>query len=144
MENNNKLIAQFMGNDTDEYGNDVYVPKEMMFNSKAKCMQGVFEFNECEFHTDWNWLMTVMEKIKQLNFTVNMQYLSCQGYIVSNKDYNAIYNHVEIASVSSIPNKYVSNPPTAQNPMFVSEFDCPKEALYNLVLRFIKWYNENK
>lgn len=67
MENNNKLIAEFMGNHTDEYGNDVYVPKEMMFNSKSKCMQGIFEFNECKFHTDWNWLMPVVVKILDIS-----------------------------------------------------------------------------
>jgi hypothetical protein len=116
---NNKLIAEFM-NHYENMGN-----------------LGL------QYHSDWNWLMEVVEKIKSLDYRIKMNYLSCRGEILSNKNYSSINNHIEVACVGSIPNKYVSNPPTAQNPMYVKEFNCPKEALYNLIVRFIKWYNEN-
>ena len=79
MENNNKLIAQFMGNDTDEYGNDVYVPKEMMFNSKSKCMQGVFDFNECEINNNSLYIKANKEediKIDVQGYTNELMYTS--------------------------------------------------------------------
>jgi hypothetical protein len=28
--------------------------------------------------------------------------------------------------------------------MYISEFNDPKEALYNLIIRFIKWYNKEQ
>lgn len=148
---NNRLIAEFMAFQTrtdavDDRVLAYYVGNVIKNadNSKNENEENVFHPEDMRFDTDWNWLIEVVEKIKKLDYSLNMQYLSCQGYIVSNKGYNAINNHIEIAIVSSIPNKFASKPPTAENPIFVSEFDCPKEALYNLVLRFIKWYNEKK
>jgi hypothetical protein len=132
---NNKLIAEFMGFQETSIG--WYDAEECLLFEKDNT------FDTLKFDTDWNWIMKVIEKIESLDYSINMKYLSCYGGIISNKNYNSINNHIEVAYVGSIPNKYVSNPPTAQNPMYVKEFNCPKEALYNLIVRFIKWYNEN-
>jgi hypothetical protein len=81
--------------------------------------------------------MEVVEKIKTMGYFVSMDYLGNSGYIPTN------YSSTErIAQVSHKPNPNVSNPPTSANPVFINEFDEQKEALYNLIVRFIKWYNE--
>jgi hypothetical protein len=113
MGNNNKLIAQFMGNDTDEYGSDVYVPKEMMFNSKSKCMQGVFDFNECEFHTDWNWLMPVIRKIEELG-----------------NDVLITTNYIQIAYDEG------------EQFIVIDDLNIKIDSVYNAVVEFINWYNK--
>jgi hypothetical protein len=99
----------------------------------AKYMQSSKNVN---YQEDWNELIKVGEKIKNDGYKICMHFLDNQGYIVKYSDIDSISN--QVADVGSIPNKYVSNPPTAEFPMFIHEFNCPKEAMYNLFLRFIK------
>ena len=126
------LIGEFMGVIFYDTQNQYY-----------DSINGLFVGSILHYDTDYNLLIEVVEKIKKLGYKVKMELLSTNGYVYKIKDYNSIDNHIELASVGSIPNKYVSDPPTAEYPMFVAEFKCPKEALYNLLLRFIKWYNLN-
>jgi len=125
---NNKLMAEFMGFQKTSIG--WYDAEEYLLFEKDNT------FDTLKFDTDWNWLMAVLEKIKGLGYSIDIKYLSCYGGIMLN-------NQIEVAYVGSIPNEYVSNPPTAEYPMYVNEFKCPKDALYNLIVRFIKWYNKN-
>lgn len=89
-----KMIAKYMGNDTNEYGDDVFVPKQLMFNSKAECMQGIFEFHECEFDNSWDWLMEVVKHIYK-NFPIGKVY-AIQGIVESLKtaEINEVYKEV--------------------------------------------------
>lgn len=54
--NNNKLIAEFMG--CTHPFNDIHDA------TLYKVEQGVFELDELEYHTSWDWLMPVVEKIE--------------------------------------------------------------------------------
>jgi hypothetical protein len=115
---NNKLLAEFMGNDTDEYGADVFVPKQLMFNHNAQCMQGIFQFDECYFDTDWSWLMQVVEKIENYNEFTNVLFAP-QGCAID------VY----------IENGFA----------FSNDCDTKIEAVYNACIEFVKWYNnQNK
>ena len=133
---NNKLFSEFLGNDTDEYGTDVFVPKQLMFNHNAQCMQGIFQFDECYFDTDWNWLMLVVEKIESnLKYvitinsspTISSRWLSYKILIQKN-NFSDILDKVFIV-------KYESN---------YSKNESKKEALYNACVEFVKWYNNQK
>jgi len=123
---NNKLIAEFMG-----------------FRFKGN---NINPYNETtlKYHSDWNWLMEVAEKIKGMGYFIDMPYLSNHGYIHNSIAFNYATYSTVVCQVSSIPNPSRSNPPTAQNPAEISEFTDPKEAMYNLVIRFIKWYNKEQ
>ena len=66
-----------------------------------------------KFHSDWNWLMQVVEKIESLNFIVYIETNYCQLY-------NAT-NHEEL--IKSI-------------------YSTKIESVYNACVEFIKWYNE--
>ena len=129
---NNKLFAEFM-----EYflNNKMGIP--VYYNDK-KCE--LLDPDKLLYHSDWNWLMEVLEKIKNMGYFVKMNYLDKGGYIATDH----YSTKTIIAEVNHKANPNVSNPPTAANPVFINEFDEPKEVLYNLILRFIKWYNQQK
>ena len=134
---NNKLIAEFMGKkfmvlpDTDEQCFELENSWDIIHSDDFIVDNAIFSY-----HSNWNKLIEVLEKIKKLGYFIEWQFLSERAYIMTSHETRNI-----IAKVSSIPNKSASKPPTAENPAYVSEFNNPKEVLYNLVLRFIKYYN---
>ena len=57
---NNKIIAEFMGKEYKDNTIVIYYNEFSGMNPSGKVWQ------ECKYHTDWNWLMTVLEKIKNI------------------------------------------------------------------------------
>jgi len=55
---NNKIIAEFMGNLTNE--NNIVVWK-----NAPKYINELTRLEDAKYHTDWNWLMEIVEKIYQ-------------------------------------------------------------------------------
>jgi hypothetical protein len=133
---NNRLIAEFLN---------------WQYTEETETNFALFYFRDngytigaLKFHTDWDWLMEVVEKIKSIGYFIDMSYLSDHGYIHNSIAFNYATYSTVVCNVSSIPNPSQSYPPTAENPMYISEFNDPKEALYNLIIRFIKWYNKEQ
>ena len=116
METNNKLLAEFMGyvntTQTDRDFN-IYEGNEMIIKGKPKQLM---EAMSMEFHSDWNWLMQVVEKIESLNFAikvvVNEALIFCEDW--ESLDYIYAIEKTKI------------------------------EATYNACVEFVKWYNEQK
>ena len=109
---NNKLIAEFLGYSQPhpDYPNTTYWYKK-----------------DCQpltillFHSDWNWLMRVVEKIENLQDENNC----------------AIYNvQIEQSFTEIIDNH------TSETIIYNIDADSKIEAVYNTVIEFIKWYNE--
>ena len=105
MKTNNKLIAEFIG--YKEYVNEgaiqLYIKDEV-----------VKSIGQLDFHSDWNWLMEVVEKIESIGFTFETK-----------KNWARITRKGE-------------------NIILRWEEDKTKiEAVYNACVEFIKWYNEN-
>lgn len=90
-----------------------------------------------EFHSSYDWIMKVFEKISETHIIELNTMNSIR--IFEKKEFRPL-----ILSVSSIPNPNASNPPTKENPMFIFEFENNFDLIYNSCLRFIKWYNLNK
>lgn len=111
---NNKLIAEFDGKlvvfdngEYKEYGNDIH-------------NQSLY------YHSSWNWLMPVIEKIEE---DVN--------------DLQNIY-FVEIFKSPS-NNNHVCRVYDKSNKLYANCYGLTKlEATYKAVVEFIKWYNQNK
>ena len=119
---NNKLIAEFMGFVADKsfevklvdgintsyyyYKDDVmYLPEVMAY------------------HSDWSWLMEVVEKIESLDCVI---------------DFKITIEYVEI--IARIGKGIVF-----KNCIFNIDYCTTKrEAIYNACVEFIKWYNKNK
>jgi hypothetical protein len=111
---NNKLIAEFLGFQQTNIG--WYDAEEVLLRTEIDNT-----FDNLKFHTDWNWLMQVVEKIENLQyknnndvFKVVIDYGSC---II----YNMINDLDILFSVNSI---------------------YKIQATYNACVEFIKWYNE--
>ena len=105
METNNKIIAEFMG---------------AKLTKDLKIMYPVYEgdssyVKNLKYHSDWNWLMEVVEKIRSIDNKAK-------------EDFRTKLLH------------YQRNNKTLFNLSILEG----KEYVYNACLEFIKWYNENK
>ncbi len=108
MENNNKLIAEFMEWTLDD--------KDL--NSYRKYNGSIFKYSllsNFKYHTDWNWLMPVVERIElDMGFDVYIHYNNCT---ITDGE-NAFENEAD-------PNQKI-------------------HATYQSVIEFINWYNNKQ
>jgi hypothetical protein len=75
MEKNNKLIAEFMGADFNDKGMTRICGKFGLERVSALNLK---------YHTSWDWLMPVVEKIESLKYRVEISHNGC--LIESHKD----------------------------------------------------------
>ena len=113
----NKMIAEFMGM---TYGDP---------NDNSVMTQGseVIPIESMEFHSSWDWLMPIVDIIRESGYRIELSHGGLVGRILETTNDSSDV----VARVSS----------KAYGVAY--EFDNPKEALYNLVVRFIKWSNES-
>ena len=112
---NNKLIAEFMEFQQTNIG--WYDAEEVLLRTEKDNT-----FDDLKFHTDWNWLMQVVEKIENTKY----DNLTFDVFISKNK------THIHY----SANNEWFSN-------IFLYEGKTKIENTYNACVEFIKWYNEN-
>lgn len=100
---------------------NVWMDPESCFYPQPKC-----ENFELKYHSSWDWLMPVVEKIESLKlnghrYYVEIRHESCEISVAINKgaNTNKIYSSLWQNHSSKI------------------------DAVYNAVVQFIKWYNEN-
>jgi hypothetical protein len=112
---NNKLLADFFGG---KYKNQTNIPlndNEIWLPKFGVCHLGN-NGKVLKFHSDWNWLMEVVEKIDGL----------CRntGFEIYSR-----YVHIRV-----------------NNNLTISSNVCnsKREAVYKACVEFVKWYNEQK
>ena len=108
METNNKIIAEFMK----------YIKHTQTKAYLTK--DGYFHDKDLKFHSDWNWLKQVVEKIESIKIEtykvrVDIYFNCCQINPTHWEQLISIYGNKETKI----------------------------EAVYNACIEFIKWYNEN-
>tara|TARA_R110002153_G_scaffold81857_1_gene207024 strand:+ start:738 stop:1124 length:387 start_codon:yes stop_codon:yes gene_type:complete len=125
-EKNNKMISEFM-----DYTH-VLLPISVGLE--------YYDGDEMEYHSSWDWLMPVVEKIEKdhkANFITKClwnEFSKCSYYQVivnieqgeMSKDRGCIYDSKKIYD-------YIGD-----------SMKCKKEATYNAVVEFINQYNKNK
>ena len=114
---NNKLIAEFLDWEFDDLSETFETPFLKLVEPQAfgdEQFSSKLQDFELEFHTDWNWLMQVVEKIESLDNDLNIYAYHCE----------LIYNVGENIETFEAKSKI--------------------EAVYNACVTFIEWYNENK
>ncbi len=78
--NDNKLIAEFMGAvGTPKYNPtewDVYITGCLDVDSDDENAQHFYTPDEMKYHTSWDWLMPVVEKIEEQNELIGAHILS--------------------------------------------------------------------
>jgi hypothetical protein len=122
IEENNILIAEFMGA---IYKSSFNIPKGYLFLP----WHNLTRINELKYHSDWNWLMPVVEKIESIK---NSHHGYFGVYISSNS--------CAIQGTRFRSDK-IQDPPIYFNEVVLSS---KIESTYIAVVLFIKWYNENK
>jgi hypothetical protein len=112
----NRMIAEFMGY---KYRNDLeingwYLDYILIHETRSHWT--------LKFHTSWDWLMPVVEKIEDEGFNVIINKYVCKVEKV------AFFKTVTVAY------KEVAD----------TESQTKLEAVYSAVVSFLKWYNENQ
>ena len=121
---NNKLFAEFLDWEFDDLSETFETPFLKLVEPQAfgdEQFSSKLQDFELEFHTDWNWLMRVVEKIENLQDENNC----------------AIYNMQIEQSFTEIIDNH-----TSETIIYDIDADSKIEAVYNTVIEFIKWYNE--
>jgi hypothetical protein len=112
---NNQLIAEFMNL-------DMYPPHDdypLLYDySPVDQDPQWYAIEELQYHTSWDWLMPVVEKIESIGYEVITSESRCK--IKHNTDHSI----QEVVSIDILGTKI--------------------EATHQAVVEFIKWYNENK
>ena len=120
------LIAEFMGmvydNHNEQPNNYWELTDEQNFVSHKPYPQD----KDLKFHSDWNWLMEVVEKIMVL----------CE------KQTTFICHNFRIG-VTSINIKVEHERQFKHIDCYYLNYGSKLEAVYNACIEFIKWYNEN-
>jgi len=116
----NKLIAEFMAV-KNEISDIYYLPQ---FGHYFNCY-GHLEYNECfrldelKYHSFWDWLMPVVEKIDKIGFNVQIGRIS-----------------VNISRILDGENTIIG--------LVCGDIDKKLELVFSACVNFIKWYNQNK
>lgn len=132
---NNQLIAEFMGwsyiDETYEIGSKPFKAWETPYTQEKWVISGIsegwepvntFTTEELLFHTSWDWLMPVVEKIESIEegkYQIDILQEGCRACVQCQ---TFIDN-----TVSKMP-----------------EGSTKLESAYKTVIDFINWYNENK
>jgi hypothetical protein len=135
--NKNRLIAEFMGNSAEGWNYwyfrltknwEIEVPESLrawlpFMSHKGYFSTTIFKPFEAKFHTSWDWLMPVVEKIEDLQ---------------DGEGGDAIRSHLydfEVRRISCMVHGA---------DIEVSDASSKIEAVYQAVVEFIIWYNQNK
>ena len=120
----NTLIAEFMGEEIDK---DCIV-KYLDYNKCLMCPEGKTLF-PMKYHDDWNWLMQVVEKIK--NIQLPSPSMIKVGVTIDN--YGCY-----ITDGCWNPSEIASNTENGAG----EEIPDVKKLTYKTVVQFIEWHNE--
>jgi len=133
MEENNKIIAEFLNWDFDDLSETFETPFLKLIEPQAfgdeqfSCKLKDFEL---EFHSDWNWLMEVVEKIESIKDPYHGRF---EVYISSNS--------CTIQSTNFRPDKPIPNPPHYYDNIVLNN---KIESVYYSVINFINFYNKQE
>lgn len=103
---NNILLAEFMGAEIEGLNY-----KFIAYDNIKVCMHP----NRLNYHTDWNWLMQVVEKIEDLG-----------------NDVSITTNYIQIAFDEG------------EQFIVAEDTKIKIDTLYNACVEFVKWYNSSK
>ena len=113
--NDNKLIAEFMGIDTK--GMCYYIPEHEKPSNHYEGMTSTFFPDELEYHSSWDWLMPVVEKIMNMDTSQQRIFVTISGGEVN----------ITVGKLS----------------IYQDNFDSITN-VYEAVVQFIKWYNKQE
>ena len=136
IEESNKLIAKFMGWKYKNQAKYWFVVRDD--GSVYSKHSGHLSANHLKFHTSWDWLMPVVEKIKKIEYSNALYSNTWTVMMIDNQCVITEYPQAYfINDCSSVVDR------CAETICDVSE-DSLLESTYKAVVEFIKWYNKQK
>ena len=142
---NNRLIAEFMG----------YFPQDIVNeqgwrgwwsspNKFPNHESNQIMFDAMVFNKNWDWLMSVVERIEELGFNFQNEGRNDGMWKQLRKGGNKNMSLINISrGFNNV--KEVTSGITKPNSICLVYYDNPsekKEAIYKAVVQFIEWYNE--
>ena len=128
MEENNKIIAEFMGFTFEK--NIGYYDNEMLLEQIVYEQQNGNCFDELLFNKDWNWLMAVVEKIEN----IKIKDYSISTDITDDKTFISIWHYGDGGKwsilISNLNEEY-------------KDFN-KMQRTYKAIIEFINFYNKQK
>lgn len=120
----NRLCAEFLGSELKNDGQFDYWTYDHLGFDPMKIRGSSWVSGNFEFHSDWNWIMEVVEKIRVTYF----QGLPFQFKINDETGYVYIVHHL------------------MDNAYFIQVLikDKLKEAVVQAIWEFLQWYNEQE
>ena len=121
IEENNKLIAEFMG--VFHQLGTYHLPQHKRYEKIGAKIElyDTFLLEDLSYHTSWDWLMPVVEKIENLDCLYDFTIDKNRGVIKTKLSADNVFRFNEDYFTSS-----------------------KLEIVYKAVVEFINWYNENK
>lgn len=132
----NKRCAEFLGYEnttpTDRDFNIYKNEKGIIIGNKIITM---IELMSAKFHSDWNWIMEVIEKIENLGFATKIDH----DYCVSN--YGCDRCEIDTRENALFdPDEYEEK----EEPIVFKLVKSKKEAVVYAINEFLIWYEQNK
>ena len=128
MEENNKIIAEFMGFTFEK--NIGYYDNEMLLEQIVYEQQNGNCFDELLFNKDWNWLMEVVEKIEN----IKIKDYSISTDITDDKTFISVWHYGDGSKWSILISNYNEE---------YKDFNKIQRT-YKAVIEFINFYNKQK
>ena len=128
MEENNKIIAEFMGFTFEK--NIGYYDNEMLLEQIVYEQQNANCFDELLFNKDWNWLMAVVEKIEN----AKIKDYSISTDITDDKTFINVWHYGDGGKWSILISNYNEE---------YKDFNKIQRT-YKAIIEFINFYNKQK
>lgn len=122
----NKRCAKFLGSELKNDGQFDYWTYDHLGFDSMKISGSAWVSGNFEFHSDWNWIMEVVEAIEKLN--------SSKFYV------SILENECEIIDKEAASNE--ENPFMIKPIAAYTESESKKEAVIQAINQFLVWYNE--
>ncbi len=120
---NNKIIAKFMG---DKKVNSISIEEFKKIPSEERFQYNGWFAEDLQYHSDWNWLMPVVEKIEDFRFS---DHPNSMRFSVKIKHHSCRISDHEIEG---------------KNFIHMGGFHSKIEAVYWACVEFINWFNQQK
>lgn len=141
----NKLIAEFMGAKWNGATENIFRFTENL------PIEGKNNYKTLEYHSSWDWLMPVVEKIEYLgcqtfnsiNVTIYSRFKIEHNHIILYWSSNHNYQ-LQLEVLPDWKEGHNSNTTKEYKRVPIDKNSTKLEALYIAVVEFIKWYNINR
>lgn len=150
----NKRCAEFLGAKINETLERVYIDKmkddEMLFHNQSVNLQTYewngttnvhyIPFDMLQFHSDWNWIMEVVEAIENLNRKDYLHYNEIKIF----RNYIDVSYNMTTKKRYTFSNDYSEQALSQGRLSGIKHFNSKKEAVIEAINEFLIWYRNEQ